>query len=169
MVYAWPESLKPNRVHMVAAAYVEPVFTQRWSMFAPCPTINSHVKINFIFKDGDSTGWVDPLSHAKRIHNYLPALHYGELVLSASNLDYWLGLDVNRMGLEISDPFPSGKIDEFHKGYSYYKIRNFILGWGHYLYREPLTAAEIKFIREDVVTGERGEFVLPKYDFSDVR
>ena len=138
-------------------------------MFAPCPTVNSHVKINFIFKDGNSTGWVDPLSHAKSVHKYFPALHYGELVLSESNLDYWLGLDLDRMGLEIGDAFPLDRVEEFRKGFSYYKIKNFILGWGQYLYDEPFFAAEIKFFRRDVVTGETGEFLLPKYVFSNVK
>lgn len=167
IVYAWPEPLKPKVLHHFTKAYVEPVFTQRWSMFAPCPTINSRVEINYFFSASDSTGWIRPTSEAIEVHDYFPALHYGELVLAESNLDYWLGLDIDYMDLSVNDPFPVDQKEAFYKGYSYYKIRNFAEGWAHYLYERRVIAAKVRFIREDVTTGEVEVFVLPQYDLSN--
>lgn len=167
IAYAWPESMSYQPLHRYAASYVEPIFTQRWSMFAPCPTMNTVVEVNYKFSNTDSSGWIRPSENAVNRHDKLPLLHYGELVIAEANLDYWLGLDLRDMGLKVPDPFPMSKADQFLRGYSYYKIKNYVDGWGRRLYDEPFIAAEVRFYRKDVVTGDQGLITLPIYYFDD--
>lgn len=167
VIYAWPQSLSNPTLRRYAAAYVEPIFSQRWSMFAPCPAIDSKVYLKYKFVNGDSTDWFRPTQEMASSHAKFPALHYGELILAEGNLDYWLSVDLNEMGLNINDSFPMEKLDRYKKGYSYFKIRNYINGWANYLYSEPIAEGQIKFERTDVTSGEVGTFTLPTYIFNN--
>ncbi|NOQ70815.1 MAG: hypothetical protein GQ574_02370 [Crocinitomix sp.] len=163
-IYALPAQLSNPQLRSAITPYVEPVFTQTWGMFAPCPTVNSSVEIIFFFGE-DSTGWVNPIADAEGKHFYLRGSHHSELVLSGSNLYYWLSTDLQQMGLEFGDDFPSHRMSEFYAGESYYKIRNFIRGNAYSLYDSVVDSARIRFHLEDVVTGEKNSIELPQYNF----
>lgn len=163
--YALPEQISNAKLKSFSTPYVEPVFTQTWGMFAPCPVVNSVVDIQFFF-GADSTDWVNPVDNAAAMHGYLKGSHHGELVLSASNLYYWLSVDLDQMDVEIGDEFPTDRMNEFYEGYSYFKIHNFIRGNGLYLYDSQVDSANVRFHLEDVVTKEKGTVVLPKFYFN---
>lgn len=165
LAYALPPEFSNSSLKSFATPYVEPVFTQHWSMFAPCPITNASVEIKFYFDGNDSTDWVSPTEDARNIHGWLKGTHHGELVLAESNLMYWLGLDLDRMGIEIGDPFPLYRTSEFQQGYSYFKIKDYIEGNALYLYDKEVVHAKIRCDLEDVVTGERGVLELPEFYF----
>ena len=164
VIYAMPTKISNPQLKAVSTPYVEPVFTQTWGMFAPCPVVNPTIQIKFYFEN-DSTGWVNPIEDAVNKHSYLRGSHHGELVLSASNLYYWLSVDMDMLGIEIGDDFPKNRMSEYYDGYSYYKIQNFIKGNGLYLYNKEVKSAIIRFYLEDVVTENEGMIELPKFYF----
>jgi hypothetical protein len=163
-IYALPAQVSSSQLKSVTTPYVEPLFTQTWGMFAPCPTVNSSIMIEFYLENG-ITVIGDPIAEAAKAHSYLRGSHHGELVLSASNLYYWLSIDLDQMGVEIGDEFPAEKTGDFYEGYSYFKIKNFIRGNGLYLYDSVVDSAIIRFQLKDVVTGEQGVIQLPKFYF----
>ena len=162
IIYAFPATISHPKLKAFATPYVEPIFAQTWGMFAPCPTVNSTIEIKFYFEN-DSTEWDNPVTDAANRHSYLRGSHHGEIVLAASNLYYWLSLDLNMLNVAIGDDFPTDRMAEFYDGYSYYKIQNFIRGNGWYLYDSKVESALIRFYLEDVVSGEEGMITLPKF------
>jgi hypothetical protein len=165
IIYALPAKMVNPKLQAIATPYVEPIFTQTWGMFAPCPTVNSSIAITFYLRGG---GFIlgDPIANAAEKHSYLRCSHHGELVLSGANLYYWLSVDLDMMGVAFGDDFPENRMDEFYKGRSYYKIKNFIRGNALSLYGAELDSAIIRFTLEDVVVGEETVMVLPKYYFN---
>jgi hypothetical protein len=164
IVYALPPQVSGPQLKMIATPYVEPIFTQTWGMFAPCPTVNATISIQFYLVNGKVV-LENPVAEAVETHQYLRGSHHGELVLSASNLYYWLSLDLDQMGVETGEEFPIEKSSEFYDGYSYYKIKNFIRGNALSLYETAVDSAIIRFSVEDVATGDEGVIELPKFYF----
>lgn len=164
VLYAMPESLAPSSFNRVSKPYVEPIFTQRWSMFAPCPVIDGKVEVKYYFQNG-STDWISPTEDARKWHGRLRGTHHGELVLAESNLMYWLGLDLEHLGIQIGDDFPMDKIEVFYKGYSYYKIKDYLNGNAIYLYDQKPVQALMRCHLIDVKEGLEGTLELPVFSY----
>ncbi|MDA7803912.1 hypothetical protein N8987_04985 [Crocinitomix sp.] len=162
--FALPKEYNSQPIKSASSFYIEPIFTQSWSMFAPCPTIEGEVEAKFYFED-DSTTWVKTGENAKKMHALFRASHHGELMVGESNLVFWLTVDLYEMQLTILDAFPHDRASEFHKGKSFYKIKSYLLGNAQYLYGKQPTAARIRFVLEDVTTRESNIMELPIYTF----
>ncbi len=157
-----PDSVVNSDLKKIATPYVEPIFTQKWSMFAPCPTINAHVQMKFYFQD-DSTEWISPTSDAQKVHGWIKASHHAGLVLGESNLAYWLSLDLDQLGIGIGDSFPEDRIEDYQKGYSYFKVKNYLSGNANYFFDKDVVSAKIRFELEDVVSTKKGMLELPVF------
>lgn len=164
-VYALPDSFSSTRIKSITTAYIEPIFTQKWAMFAPCPIIDGHVEVRYVFSSGDSTPWISPTEKARLVHNWTKGLHYGELVLAESNLVYWFSLDLDYLEVTEGDSIPAEKMNAFYQGYSYYKIKDYLFGNAKYLYEEAPRLAEIRFQLKDVTTNKERSIYLPIYTF----
>ncbi len=165
ILYALPDAFSNARLKTYSTAYVEPIFTQKWSMFAPCPVIDGHAEVRYVFNSDDSTVWLRPTEHAKFVHGWTKGLHYGELVLAESNLIYWLSLDIDYLNLEAEGIVADEKLNAFYQGYSYFKIKDYLLGNANYLFQKRPLTAEIRFYLRDVVTGEEHLLLLPSYTY----
>lgn len=164
IVYALPDQFSNPKLKTFTTPYVEPVFSQTWGMFAPCPTINSSVELKYYFKD-DSTDWIDPNAGARAGHAMWRGSHHGELMLAESNLMYWIELDLKGVGVEIGGDFSVGQTQEYYKGYSYFQVENYLLGNAYYLLGKKPTSARIRVYMEDVISGKSGVTELPKFTF----
>lgn len=165
IIYALPDSFSNPQFQSYTTAYVEPVFTQKWAMFAPCPTLNGYTEVRYVFEEGDTSGWIRPTDEAKRMHDWTKGLHYGELVLAESNLIYWLSLDLEYLDMREECSVPEEKMNDFFQGYSYFKIKDYIFGNANYLFDKAPKSAEIRFYLEDVVTLQGHVVTLPIYRF----
>jgi len=165
IIYALPDAFSSPQLKTYASAYVEPVFTQKWAMFAPCPTLNGYTEVRYVFEEGDTSGWIRPTDQAKKIHDWTKGLHYGELVLAESNLIYWLSLDLDYLNLKDESKVPAEKMNAFFQGYSYFKIKDYTFGNANYIFNKVPTSAEIRFYLEDVVTRREHCVTLPIYQF----
>lgn len=163
--YALPDSMANKRLKSMTTAYVEPIFSQKWAMFAPCPIINGHVEVCYVFENNDSTGWISPTEQARFIHNWTKGLHFGELVLAESNLVYWLTLDLDYFKINDQDRIPADQLATFYEGYSYYKIKDYLFGNAIYLYDQVPKTAEIRFRLKDVTTNHERLVLLPIYSY----
>lgn len=165
ILYALPDSFANARLKTYSTAYVEPIFTQKWSMFAPCPVIDGYTEVRYVFNSDDTTGWLRPTEHAKSVHSWTKGLHYGELVLAESNLIYWLSLDIDYLNLGVEGQVAEEKLSAFYQGYSYFKIKDYLFGNANYLFHKRPMNAEIRFYLKDVVTGEEHLLLLPSYTY----
>lgn len=164
-VYALPDSLSSPVLKNLAKPYVEPVFTQQWGMFAPCPIVDAHVEVRYWFENGDSISWMSPTEDARFLHSWLKGTHHGELVLAESNLMYWLSLDLDYLDYEAGADFPGDQLENFYKGYSYFKIKDYLFGNAVYLFDQVPEEGEMRCYLKNVVTGKSDLITLPKYTF----
>ncbi len=162
-VYALPDSFSYQPLKTYVKPYVEPVFTQQWSMFAPCPVIDAHVEVRYWFENGDSIGWISPTENARLMHSWLKGSHHGELVLAESNLMYWLSLDLDYLNYKVNSDFPGDQLENFYKGYSYFKIKDYLFGNAMYLFEKAPKSGQLRCYLKDVVTGTEDRITLPKY------
>lgn len=160
--YAMPPNYDSDTLERISKPYVEPIFTQRWSMFAPCPTINATVEMKFYFEK-DSTAWFKPSDQFLTKHQWLRGSHHGELVIGESNLVYWLQIDLKEMGLTKLNKIPDNRLDEFKNGQSYAKISAYLKGYAQYLFKKNAKAARIRFEMQDVQKGEFQKLELPVF------
>jgi hypothetical protein len=161
---ALPANLSNPKMKQVADWYIEPVFTQSWGMFVPTPLIDGQVEIKFYFGN-DSTDWIAPTERARQIHSIFPGTWNEEFIIGESNLIYYLNVDLLEMGWEMGEPFPVELMERFHKGYSFFKINYYILGYSRYFFDKTPTKAIFKCHLRDVFSKKSGLIELPIFVF----
>ena len=163
---AFPGNYIPSRVKKMAEIYTYPIFTQNWSMFAPCPILDGRLEVCYFFK-GKSTGWQRPLQDEWDKHALFRMTYHAELALGEANLLYWVDVDVKKMNLRYDQPM-SGEIREkYLNGYSYSKVQDFLEGTAIYLYEEKPDSAYAKCHFKNVVSQEEGDLILPVFRWKD--
>lgn len=162
IIYAFPAPYMPEGLRTISSAYVYPVFEQSWSLFAPCPLVDNHLRVKYYFEN-DSTDWINPIANAEKMHAILRFTHHGDLALGQSNLLFWLAGDLQEMGLSPYQSFPEDSSAAFKYTASYWRMLYYLKGNANYLYdKEPISAyAECSF--ENVMTGEKGVIILPEF------
>lgn len=161
-LYASPPELVGNKTRPFASNYVSPIFDQKWAMFAPCPTINGHIQIKYVF-DSDTTEWTNPVKQAAEVQAWFKMTHHAELLLAESNLLHWVKLDFDSMGLEPGDSLSSEQASKYYQGYSHNMVKNYVYGNGIYLFDKKVKSALVRCEMENVVTGEHGVTELPLF------
>lgn len=163
-IYAFPQRLVPLSVKNLSSYYVYPVFEQTWSLFAPCPTLNSDVEVNYFF-EGDSTGFIDPLKEDRRKHAMFRFTHHGDLALGESNLLFFVASDVTYMSGDLFNGFPADSASVYYKYTSCWQMEKFVYGTSYYLYSKRPDSAYVKCAYQSVKTLEEVSFHLPTYRF----
>ncbi|MCB9223121.1 MAG: hypothetical protein H6582_03005 [Crocinitomicaceae bacterium] len=88
--YAAPEGYLPKKLVHLSSLYSEPIFEQKWSMFAPCPIWGHHIEIKYEFEDGDTTDWISPTEDAVSKHMIYRGTYHGDLAVAEYNTLHWL-------------------------------------------------------------------------------
>lgn len=164
-IYAAPEKLMPKAAKNFVAPYVSPVFAQEWSMFAPCPLIESSLKMKIYYKD-DSLDWFSPAAEALAIHSYARVTHHGELALIESNILHWIYRDVVEFGLKYDEPIPETVRGIFHEGYSYNIVKRYIYANSMKINGVRPVSAHVVCDFYNVKDRVGGEIALPVFKWS---
>lgn len=163
--YAAPEGVFSDKVKKMATSYVYPVFRQNWSLFAPCPVINSYTEIAFEF-DNQQTDWIRVGRPFLKKHSFTRGLHYGELVLIESNLMYAVNHDLEELGVRVGESKMPFELKGYNKiGYSGLRIRKYLLGYALLLYGKKPSKGYFRCWRKDVASGQEGIVELPFFSF----
>lgn len=162
VIYAMPGGILPKRIVKVSVFYVEPLFQQKWNMFAPCPVLSHHTEIKYYFEGGDTTGWISPSEEAVSKHMYLRGSHHGDIALAEYNLLYWVEAAIKKLELENNVDVPDEKRSKFKSDIAYYLARNYAYGNAVYLLDKKPYKAIMKCYFFNVKTGKNHELVLPE-------
>lgn len=162
VIYAFPQQFISKDLKRIATGYVHPVFNQTWSLFAPCPRLNSSLEVKF-FYGADSTGWLDPMEDARYWHGILRGSHHSELALGESTLLFYLSNDVAGLGLSYFEPFPESRLPELMQTSSYWLLKNYLTGCSIRMFDQKPDAARVNCTYENVQTGEQGVLNLPLF------
>jgi hypothetical protein len=166
IIFAAPSNLMPKAAQEFVTPYVSPVFDQKWAMFAPCPLIESSMKMKIYYED-DSLDWFYPAKDAFKWHSYFRVTHHGELVLTESNMLHWVYADAVDFELKYGEPFPNELRESFFKGYSYNIVKRYVRGLSLKIKGEIPTSAEVicEFYNVKEETG--GDIYLPEFKFGN--
>ncbi len=162
LIFAWPEPHMPKKLKELSSAYVHPIFTQRWSMFAPCPYKSFGMRIKYEFVDGETSEWIRPAEDAITMHSKLRCTHHMEIALCESNLMYWVDKDLEEIGIPNKGILNDEAESEYISSYSHPMVKRYAYGNAHYLFdKEPLNAL-VECNVTDVTNGSSYQVVLPK-------
>ena len=164
IVYAFPAGYIPRSLQSASAHYVQPVFEQTWSLFAPCPVNDGKIEVKYYFED-DSTDWINPLKEQLEIHSRLRFTHHGELAIGYSNLLFYVANDLQVKGLSIYEPFPPDSTAAYRTTSSYWLMRQFIYGISDFTYGKYPVRALAKCHYRNVKTKEEGTLLLPEFNW----
>ena len=162
VIYAMPYAVIPHESKGIVTSYVNPVFDQKWNMFAPCPKINSHFRVKYYTSSGDSTRWYAPAQEVLAIHQNTRVTHFGELVLAESNLGYWLNADMMALALFEKSAFSEGEWQAYLNGFSYRKMLRYFKGYAKRQGIKNVESAKIVYRHEDVGSKMSGTLTFPK-------
>ncbi|MEX1002791.1 MAG: DUF5819 family protein [Crocinitomicaceae bacterium] len=158
-IHAAPSQIIPDRYKEKVSAYIDPLFRQNWSLFAPCPVIDGRVKMKINFQK-DSIDWHYPFAGDVYWHSIFRGSHHSELALLESHLVFWLGRDLEGMQFAFSEELTGEKLAEFNKGKSYVLYRRYAVGISKKMDKE-VVSVELACELKNVKTDEEGTFYLP--------
>lgn len=164
-IYASPSNRLVPALKSFVTPYVEPLFEQQWSMFAPCPVMDGGISMKFYTKD-DSTDWIRPAKDAIFWHRWTRITHDGEIALLESNLIHWVNADVIDLNLSLNDPMPDDKIKFFKEGYSYVLLMRYAYGTAKNIGIDRPLSCQMKCDLENVETGEKGMIDIPEFKWT---
>ena len=161
-IYAFPEEYTPAPLKRFVTPYVSPVFEQTWSLFAPCPLYEQHLRIRYYFEN-DTTGWISPMQHDLEQHRFWRASYHGELALGEFNALHFLRNDMLEMGLSVEEPFPLDSLSTLSTKSSYWILWRFIYGTSEKIFGEAPVMADVECSYKNVKSNRQNVFVLPGF------
>lgn len=84
--YLWPQNPMTRYYLPVVSRYIDPLFSQRWMLFAPEPATNSLKLWTRYECAGRWTGWRDPAAPLMAIHQHNRFSSAGKLLYISNNL-----------------------------------------------------------------------------------
>ncbi|MCB9223573.1 MAG: DUF5819 family protein [Crocinitomicaceae bacterium] len=154
----------PDSAKMTVSPYLEPLFTQRWSMFYPCPVAEGKFKMKFYFED-DTTGWVYPTKEDYKWYKILRFSHHGELTLLESNMAFYVIRDIHDLGWEIGE-LKTQNIEDFRQKGSYRMVKNYAKAIAVKRKGEDPIRVDVICELHEVINDTRGELVFPPYTWN---
>lgn len=125
LINTLPDNFTSSQTKAITNKYVSPIFSQKWSMFAPCPLWEDHIKFQFI-KDNHQTEWFEPSTSYKTTHDYFKFLHYGDLLLGESNMLYWIRTDLHQIGVTEQREISIKEEEAFKKTTGYSLLKKYL-------------------------------------------
>src|SRR4051794_4233898 len=87
LIYMLPSGPLNDLTHPIVSKYIEPIFEQRWHLFAPEPlTFSSRV----IAKCSDSSDWIDPTKTLLEKNSNFPIVHVQRSIFLFNSISAYL-------------------------------------------------------------------------------
>lgn len=163
LISTFPETYTSKSARTVSNYYVSPLFTQTWSMFAPCPTTEHTLKFKLKFED-DTTNLIVPSVNNFKYHSVYRFTHHGDLAVGEYNLLYWIKVDLDELHIKpnvILKPYNHGP---FKKTRGYFLLKNFLTGYANNLKGIKPNSADVELHYYDVTKNQ-----LDTYYFEDLK
>ena len=158
-VYAAPRQVIPDKTKKAVVPYVEPLFRQKWAMFAPCPVVGGQLKYRLIYEQ-DTTDWEYKFADAAEWHAVLRGSHHSDLMLLESNLVFWVNYELENLGMGLNHRMTPNEDEIFRESEAYLLNYRLAKGLARQAEQYPIEV-EIAYELENVKTGEEGVFYLP--------
>lgn len=163
LLTTFPENYSSKRAKTIANYYVKPLFTQTWSMFAPCPTTAHTLRFRLNY-DNDTTDLITPSEYTHQQHSLYRFTHHGDLATGEYNLLYWIKLDLIDCHITPNQNVSSSAQYEFKKTTGYFLLKNYLNGYSNNLKQTKPNSA---YVELDYFNIE--DNTLDKYTFTNLQ
>jgi hypothetical protein len=163
LITTFPESYSSKNAQSISNHYVYPLFSQTWSMFAPCPTTEHTLKFKLNFEK-DSTDLIIPSTNNFKYHSVFRFTHHGDLVVGEYNILYWVKLDLDRLNIKPNSKIIESKKNEFKNTRGYFLLKQYLTGYSNNSKGKSPISADIELDYYDVISNQ-----LDTYYFKDLK
>ena len=122
-----PDSYSNNNVKKVSNYYVNPMFSQSWSMFAPCPLTDNNLEYQFFYYN-DTSQLIKPSILNFKYHTIYRFTHHGDLAVGEYNLLYWIKLDLDKLNIEPNRIITPKEFELFKRTNGYFYLKSYLNG-----------------------------------------
>jgi len=153
LITTFPKNYASKATQRISNHYVKPLFTQSWSMFAPCPTTENTLKFKLNFET-DTTELIIPSINNFNYHSIYRLTHHGNLIIGEYNLLYWIKLDLDELEIRPHVLVTSEKQIKFQKTRGYFLLKHYLTGYANNLKGISPNSASVELHYFDFVTNK---------------
>jgi hypothetical protein len=159
LVTTFPVNYTSKTAQSYFRVYVKPLFSQRWSMFAPCPLTNHQLKFK-LYYNNEQTDTITPSLTYFKYHSWLRFTHHGDLATGEYNLLYWIYLDLDTLNIEPFIEVSDAQKQEFYKTRGYFLLKNYLTGYALKSYHKKPISADVVLDYYNVKEKINREFIF---------
>ncbi|MDX1350600.1 MAG: hypothetical protein R3279_10150 [Putridiphycobacter sp.] len=149
-------------IHAIAKQYAEPIFKQRWAMFAPCPTLENRIKVKFYFEN-DTTDWIDPIDDILPIHQTLRFSYHGNIAVGYYNMLYWLKLDIDKLSITKNELQNFSDLNDLRNTMGNRLLHKYVFGYANETFQKKPHSADLIISYRSVVDGVETTYLFSNY------
>jgi hypothetical protein len=157
-----PASAYTKSISAISKSYTEPLFNQRWSMFAPCPTFENRIKIRYFFPE-DSTHWIDPIERILPIHQKYRFTHHGNIAVGYYNMLFWLKIDLERLSIDKEIQHNFSDVSDLRNSLGNRLLHNYVFGFANDEFHQKPEHAEIMVLYRNVTNNQVEKYLFSNY------
>lgn len=157
-----PESIISKNVSLFSKQYTDPVFKQKWAMFAPCPILENRMKVKYHFEH-DSTDWLDPIENILMTHKTFRFTYHGNIAVGYYNMLYWFKRDLDRLNIKTNDHLSFQKLSNLRNSLGNRLLHNYIFGYANENFDDRPTKIELNISYKDIVTDSTIHYFFTDY------
>ena len=159
LITIFPASFTSEKAQTVSNYYVSPLFSQSWSMFAPCPLTDNYLEYKLYF-DGDSTELIKPSETNFKFHSVLRFTHHGDLAVGEYNLLYWIKLELDQLGIRPNQILNDDELQKFKRSDGSFYLKNYLNGASFNTIGKKADSSTFILNFYDVKTNETNSYTL---------
>ena len=157
-----PSNLTSEKISDFSNSYSDPIFDQKWAMFAPCPLLENHLKIKYHFEDG-STDWIDPIDKILPIHQKYRFTYHGNIAVGYYNMLYWFKIDLDRLEVIANKKLDFLNLKELRNSLGNRLLSNYIKGYANTEFDKKPKRTDLDISYRNIVTNDTTHYYLLNY------
>ncbi|MFK8044184.1 MAG: DUF5819 family protein [Crocinitomicaceae bacterium] len=157
-----PESETTSKINHLAESYVDPVFKQKWAMFAPCPILENRLKIKYYFGN-DSTHWIDPIENALSNHQRYRFTHHGNIAVGYYNMLYWFKIELDKLKTKPAKWLIFSEQTKLRNSLGNRLLNNYVKGYANENFDENPTKTSLDISYRNLETGDTAHYYFIDY------
>ncbi len=159
LITIFPTSFTSEKAQRISNYYVSPLFSQSWSMFAPCPLTDNYLEYKLYF-DGDSTELIKPSETNFKFHSVLRLTHHGDLAVGEYNLLYWIKLELDQLRIKPNQTLNDDELQKFKQSDGSFYLKNYLNGASLNTIGEKADSSTFILNYYNVKTNETNSYTL---------
>ncbi|MFK8037646.1 MAG: DUF5819 family protein [Crocinitomicaceae bacterium] len=157
-----PETITSKQIHNLSKHYTDPVFKQKWAMFAPCPTLENRLKVKYYFEN-DSTDWIDPISNILTTHQTYRLTYHGNIAVGYYNMLYWLKRDLDHLNIETDRIITFTRLSKLRNSLGNRLLHNYVYGYANENFNQMPSNIKLNISYRNIISKTTINYLFTEY------